>query len=307
MSESPAPRFTVVVPAYNAALTLGETLDAIGAQTLQDWHAIVVDDGSTDETLAIATAMADRDPRIHAIHQANQGAAGAYNCGVQATTTEWVVMCSADDLLLPGHLEQMQAFMLAEPGYDIYSCDGYYLDPDGARFPVHESVTAPCPTSCTLADALHYCFYGVGAIYRRELWERIGGYRVGVFGEDYDFWLRALASGAKHRFNPEPLSLHRRSATQKSANLEQAYLSDIRLISDLEANTALTAEERVAAEQGRAIRHRMIAELHSPSLKRRNDARQAIAEAAARLLGEERVHRIARWRRRPVDRPGDDR
>lgn len=307
MSESSEPRFTVVVPAFNAAETLGETLTAIGAQTLQDWRAVVIDDGSTDETLEIATTMADRDPRFHAVHQSNQGSAGAYNRGVEATTTEWVVMCSADDLILPEHLEHMQAFMLAEPGYEIYSCSGYYLDPDGTRSPVHESVDGASPTSCTLADALLYCFYGVGAIYRRDVWERIGGYRLGVFGEDYDFWLRALASGATHRFNPEPLTVHRRSGTQKSANLEQAYLSDIRLISDLQANTTLSAEERIAAEQGIAIRHRMIAELHSPTLKRYHDARQAIAEATARLLGEERVHAIGRWRRGRSDPPGDNR
>ncbi len=92
------PRFSVVVPAYQAAPTLGATLDAIMAQAFRDWECVVVDDGSTDDTLAIATAYAERDARFRVVHQSNPGTAGAYNArdrlpgqlSVLATPSRWL-------------------------------------------------------------------------------------------------------------------------------------------------------------------------------------------------------------------------
>src|SRR5258708_1668380 len=104
MAGADAPRFSVVVPAYGAAMTLPETLDAILSQTFTDWECVVVDDGSTDETLRIANEFAARDRRIRAIHQENKGTAGAYNTGVGAARGQLIVICSADDVLLPEHL-----------------------------------------------------------------------------------------------------------------------------------------------------------------------------------------------------------
>ena len=103
------PRFSVVVPAYNAESTLAETLDAIIAQTFADWECVVVDDGSTDGTLSLATGYAEKDSRVRVLHQGNQGSAGAYNTGVRAASGQFVVMCSADDILLPEHLSEMSA------------------------------------------------------------------------------------------------------------------------------------------------------------------------------------------------------
>lgn len=289
------PRFSIVVPAYNAAETLAETLDAVLAQTFDGWECIVVNDGSADETLAIAESYAARDPRIRVISQENRGSAGAYNTGAGAAVGDFVVLCSADDVLLPEQLTELSGFIDAEPEFDIYSTNGYFWRPEAdSRELVYPSGTRDEVMSLSLADVIRLCFFSVGAAYRREWFDRVGGYRVDVFGEDYDFWLRTMAAGARHRYLPKALSLHRVSATQKSANLEKAYRSDIRLVSDLRASANLSAEEIEAVEE--SIRHREyliehIGDAPSGGLKR------ALVGAAGRVLGEERVRAmIARLR-----------
>ncbi|MBI5231731.1 MAG: hypothetical protein HY876_06160, partial [Coriobacteriales bacterium] len=139
------------------------------------------------------------------------------------------------------------------------------------------------------------CFFSVGAAYRREWYDRVGGYRRDVFGEDYYFWLRTMASGATHRYLPKALSLHRVSATQKSANLERAYRSDIRLVTDLRDNFDLSPEEQAAVEETIRDRERLIDRIGERSAV--SAARSFVSKAARRLLGNERVNKISGWLR----------
>jgi len=294
-----APRFSIIVPAYQVAPTLAETLDALVAQSLADWECIVVDDGSTDETLAIASAYARRDPRIRVIHQRNQGTAGAYNAGVMAASGDFIVICSADDILLPEHLSRMAAFIDSERGYDIYSTNGYSWWPGDYRELCDGPWEGPEIRSLVLSDVIRCCFYSVGATYKRDLFSSVGGYRVGIFGEDYDFWLRALAKGARHRYLPEALSLFRRSPSQKSAKLEATFLSDIRLISDLGRDFDLSVAEKTAVAE-------RIRELESKIDVGRRPwvrARRAVRDLLVRVLGRRRAGPLLRTLKSILVRP----
>ncbi len=284
------PRFSIVVPAYNAEETLAETLDAVLAQTLDDWECVVVNDGSVDGTEALAESYAARDPRFRVVSQENRGSAGAYNTGVSEAAGEFVVLCSADDVLLHEHLASMSGFIDEQPGFDIYSSNGYFWRPEaGVRELVYDARRRGKIESLTLSDVITRCFYSVGAAYRREWFDRVGGYRTDVFGEDYDFWLRAMAQGAKHRYLPQALSLHRVSATQKSANLERAYLSDIALVTHLRDTASLSPEESAAVDATVAERRRLIAGIGSAAPR---SVRSVVRGAAIRVLGRQRVERL---------------
>jgi len=260
------PRFSVVVPAYNAEATLPDTLDAILAQSFGDWECVVVDDGSTDRTLALARTYEMRDPRVRVVAQANRGTGGAYNAGVTAARGAFIVLCSADDLLAADHLEVMARAIDECDACDIYSANGSYLSPDGTTQPVYGP--DDMPASLSLTQLIRGCFYGVGATYRRELFDRVGGYREGIFGEDYDFWLRAMALGARHCYVPQPLSLHRLSASQKSSQTEAVLCSDIRMLTDLEATGRLTRAERGAVHDSVCGRLAQIALLDRSPMRR---------------------------------------
>ncbi|MBI1250881.1 MAG: glycosyltransferase [Alphaproteobacteria bacterium] len=100
----------VIVPAYNAAATIDDTLHSVRAQTWRALEVVVVDDGSTDATAERARTHAAQDARIRYVRQSNQGVAAARNAGIAATASDFIATVDADDLWAPTKLEtQMKA------------------------------------------------------------------------------------------------------------------------------------------------------------------------------------------------------
>jgi GT2 family glycosyltransferase len=99
-------------------------------------------------------------------------------------------------------------------------------------------------TSWGLEDIIPVDRIFIVAVFRRELWERLGGFRSDLrYAEDYDFWLRALAARAKHRFTPQYLATYVETATGKSRNRIPHAEAQIRIFSDLAATPGLTEDE----------------------------------------------------------------
>ena len=96
------PRFSVVIPCYNAAQTIAETLTSVLDQTFFDFEVIIVDDGSTDETVAIAAWFAERSRRIRIVSQTNEGPSVARNRAVfDHAQGELIAFLDADDIMAP--------------------------------------------------------------------------------------------------------------------------------------------------------------------------------------------------------------
>jgi GT2 family glycosyltransferase len=149
---------------------------------------------------------------------------------------------------------------------DTYSTNGYYLRPDGSTCIVYGP--DDMLESLTLTQVIRGCFHGVGATYRREVFDLVGGYRARVFGEDYDFWLRAMSMGARHCYLPAPLTMHRLSPAQKSSDAEAGLRSDIRILTDLENSGRLSRQERMAVHDSVCGRLALIAALDEAPLRR---------------------------------------
>lgn len=234
------PRFSVVVPAYNASATLDETLGSIAAQTFPDWECVVVDDGSVDGTAAIVRERSVLDPRFRLVQQENRGTAGAYRTGVAEAFADLLVICSADDLLLPAHLETMDRLISAHPECGIFSSNGQYLDDaTGNRRPAYADEEWRTERSLTLEQVIRQCFFSVGAVFRRSVYEITGGHRPGVYVDDYDLWLRAMASGVRHCYTPDVLSVHRVSDFQQSADVRRVWRADVSAYEYLKAEYEL--------------------------------------------------------------------
>jgi teichuronic acid biosynthesis glycosyltransferase TuaG len=108
------PAVSVVTPVWNAAATLPATVASVRAQSLGDWEMILVDDGSTDGSLALARALAAADGRIRVLAQpANLGPAAARNRGIRAATGRYIAFLDADDLWRPEKLVTQLGFMRA--------------------------------------------------------------------------------------------------------------------------------------------------------------------------------------------------
>src|SRR5262249_17526452 len=128
----------VVIPAYNAADTLAETLDSLLAQTRRDWRAIIVDDGSTDGTRRLAEGYVARDERFQLLSdgRSREGASAARNRGTAAADGRWLAFLDADDWLEPPFVEKMLGKLETVPGAKVAYCGCTRVTADGRRGPL---------------------------------------------------------------------------------------------------------------------------------------------------------------------------
>jgi glycosyltransferase involved in cell wall biosynthesis len=242
-------RFSVIVPAYNAREILEATVRSALDQTLADLEVVVSDDGSPDDTLAFAQQLAAEDARVRVVTGLNGGCSVARNRGFEAASGEFCVLLDAGDTLKPDYLATMSAFIDARPGYDIYSCNGDRLMAGGRTEPFFSGPEYAKETSWTLDDLIPVDRIFIMATVRRDTHERVGGFRDDLrYAEDYDFWLRALALGARHRFTPRSLGIYVESASGKSKDRIPHARAQIRIFENLSAMPELNDERRALCD-----------------------------------------------------------
>lgn len=124
---------SVIMPAYNCAPFLKQSVESVKNQTYGNWELLLVDDGSTDGTAALAEGLAAEDGRIHVFHtKGRQGPAVARNTALENASGEYAAFLDSDDLWLPEKLEKQLAFM-QQTGAD-FSCTGYMrISEDGKQ------------------------------------------------------------------------------------------------------------------------------------------------------------------------------
>jgi glycosyltransferase involved in cell wall biosynthesis len=204
------PLVSVIVPAYNYARYLGDALDSVRAQTYREWECIVVDDGSTDDTAAVAQRYAGLDPRVRCVRQENAGLAAARNAGLHLSRGELIQFLDADDLLAPHKLQLHADFLAAHPDTDIvYSEVGFFRSDAprdwrpslGGR--LSRSIMARVHGADDARRKLqHYNIMPVlAALVRRGVFDTAGAFDRGAPAyEDYGFWIRCAAAGCRFDF-----------------------------------------------------------------------------------------------------------
>lgn len=127
-------KISVILPCYNAAHYLEECLDSLLAQTMGDFEALLVDDGSKDDTLSIAQKYAARDARIQVLHQDNAGVSAARNRALGQAKGEWATFVDGDDILPPNAFETLLSG--AGERVDLVVCPHETFDETGHSEPV---------------------------------------------------------------------------------------------------------------------------------------------------------------------------
>lgn len=191
--------FSVIIPVYNKADTLGMAIESVCAQTIGEWELIVVDDGSTDD---VESAMAPyaADSRIRLIRQKNAGVSAARNRGIGAAREPYLAFLDADDEWLPRHLEALKRMIEQEPGAGVYATPFKVQFADGqtrdtSAYFVREGIWREKDAfaySYRIGD--HQMMNLLGAAILADAARASGGFQPGErIGEDTDFLLHVAA------------------------------------------------------------------------------------------------------------------
>ena len=166
---------SVVIPAYNAARLIVDTIRSVKAQSMADIEIIVVNDGSTDATLEVVRGFADRDPRIRIVSQENGGLAAARNAGLREARGSCVAFLDSDDIWHPDFLSEMYQALAGAPDAPFAYAYSFRFDVDNSLIPGMPWPYVPRHDFRGLL-ALNSIGNGSAAMFRRDLLLRIGGY-----------------------------------------------------------------------------------------------------------------------------------
>ena len=213
---------SIIVPAYNAAKTIRETIASVQQQTIHDWELIAIDDGSTDNTLKIVKGI--KEPRLKVISIVNSGVAEARNTGLTHAEGAYIAFLDADDLWVEDKLErQLQALQQNPDAVVAYSWT-CFMDREEDGYVYHGSPSYQYAGNVyarlLIADFIHS---GSNTLIRKSALDRVGGFDAKCSGcADWDMWLRLSVIG-DFAVVPEYQILYRRAATSMSANVEKMY------------------------------------------------------------------------------------
>ncbi len=204
-----SPLVSVIIPAYNVGPYIAETLESLFAQTCRDLEAIVINDGSTDDTEERVAPYRDR---IVYISQKNSGVMAARNAGLRAARGRYIALLDGDDLWEPKFLETLTRMLESDPGLSAAYPNAVFLGSPKFAGRLHQDVY-PVAEPVTFDRVLRReCYIFGSLVIRRQDLDDAGVFDESLEGqgaEDFDLWLRMLQRGHHFKFTTEPLAKYR--------------------------------------------------------------------------------------------------
>ena len=216
------PKVSIIVPCFNQAAFLSESLDSVVAQTYSNWECIIVNDGSLDDTGEIANRYLEQDKRFKYIRQDNQGVSVARNTGISHSEGVFILPLDGDDIIEPTYLEKAVDWFGNHPETKLVYCKALLFGSINSLWDLDEYEYGRFIWSNCI-----FC----SAVFRRADYDKTGGYNPNMSHglEDWDFWLSLLKKDdIVHRID-EVLFRYRikdqsRSTELNLNHLEQTYL-----------------------------------------------------------------------------------
>lgn len=220
------PPISVLLPFYNAAPTLAETLGSILAQTLKDFTLISVDDGSTDNSSQIVRDYIKTDSRIQLLQIEHQGVVAAMNHALEHCTAPICARMDADDIMAPERLAKQLEYLNANPDIALVGSRVRLFPEEVIQDGFNEYIRwqNSCVTPQQIADNIYVelPIANPSICFRRDVLLKAGGYRDGDFPEDYELLLRLHQLGYSMAKLPEVL-LHWRDSDGRLTRTDQRY------------------------------------------------------------------------------------
>lgn len=250
---------TVLMPVYNAEKYIGEAIRSVLNQTYTTFELLIVDDGSSDNTVNIIRTF--NDQRIRLIKEERKGISYALNTGLHEAKGSYVARFDADDICLPRRLEKQISFLNGHPDYVLAGTDAEYIQENGDHLFDFRSISYSYEQ--ILHRLYHYCpFIHSSVMYRKGAVLSAGGYsHFAHHFEDYFLWVNLVKSGKccnlpetliKVRFNPDSLTIDEKWKGEVFRKLKMKIIRK-GTITEKEANTLrriITKQEGRKTKEG---------------------------------------------------------
>lgn len=211
-----APKISVIVTNFNYGRYLFECVDSIRNQTFKDFELIIVDDASTDGSQGLVGHLADKAVTF----KKNQGTRVASNTGVQVASGTYCVFVNADDRLDPEFLSLSLATLESDQTLSLTYTDFWHFGQSGDK-KIDNGVVFP---EWDIEKLKKFNFILCSALFKRDVFDRVGGLQVDYGMEDYDLWLRMALQGHVGKRTPGYLYHYRAHNANRThgINVEQA-------------------------------------------------------------------------------------
>jgi glycosyltransferase involved in cell wall biosynthesis len=221
MSHIPKPRISVVTPSYNQSRFLDETLRSVLQQGYSNLEFIVIDGGSTDESVEIIKRY---ESHLHYwVSERDGGQSQAINKGFARCTGEIMTWLNSDDCLCPGALERVAAYFMTHPGVGAVIGDQEVVDADGRLVDVKKAV----PVNYWLALHSACAVPQPATMFRRTAWLEVGPVDESLrYQMDFDFFLRMLKAGVRFGTIHQPIARFRLHADSKTVSSYDSLVSE---------------------------------------------------------------------------------
>jgi len=252
------PKVSVIIPAYNVAPFIGETLDSVFAQTFTDYEVIVINDGSPDSD-EFERAIEPYRERIHYIRQENGGASSARNAGLRVAGAEFIAFLDADDVWSPDYLKAQLKF-IQEQNCDLVCADALITGESadaGKTYMETLMGTAPATGEVTFLQLVsaEKSLITSGVVARRDRILEVGLFDLALRNaQDFDLWLRLAKHGARLAYQRRVLLEYRTRQGSLTGDAINSHLREFRVFDKIEQSYPLTSAER--AEVSAVIRKR---------------------------------------------------
>ena len=222
------PQVSVLIPSYNHAHYLADALQSVISQSFFDWEAIVIDDGSTDDTQKVAAQF--DDPRIRYIYQENQGLSAARNTGLREANSETIALLDADDIWKENYLETMLAPLENQPEAVAAYCGYQYIDENGKDVGIPSIKVVPPHEFREYFAANGNWLVPSGVVFRKVVAQEEGCFDESLRAvEDAYLWSKMSYQGPFVGV-PLPLVGYRRHASNMSSDPQRMVSSNYKIL-----------------------------------------------------------------------------
>ena len=218
------PLVTIVMPCFNHERFVAEAIDSVLAQTYLNIEVIIVDDGSTDDTLAIVRKYGAERSSVTIISQQNRGISAALNAGLSRARGEFVAFIASDDVMLPDKTMEHVTFLTGHPEYAVVAGEYRRIDENGGLLDAL-GVKASHSGEISL-DVLDGCvFHPLTATYRLSALKEVGLFKVGIKNEDWYIQIMLKKFGFRFYFIPNFVGKYRIHGDNDHLQIERAMSS----------------------------------------------------------------------------------